>query len=173
MIELVGESCVVRQGRVNDAPSIAKYANNLNVWKNLRDAFPNPYVLSDAETWISRHAAQNQAVSFVIDVDGDAVGSIGLQIGDDIERCSAEVGYWLGEPYWGRGIVVDALAHVCAYGFETLGLLRIFAIPFAENAASQRVLEKGGFSLEGIMHRAAIKDNVVKDLAMYARLRDA
>lgn len=172
MIEFVGEHCTVRQGRATDAPSIAKYANNRNVWRHLRDAFPSPYALNDAETWLARHAAESPAVSFVIDVEGDAVGSIGLRIGADIERCGAEVGYWLGEPFWGRGIVADAVSRVCAYGFATLGLLRIYAIPFAENAASQRVLEKSGFSREGVMRRAAIKAGAIKDLLMYAKLRE-
>lgn len=173
MIELVGERCVVRGARAADASSIARHANNRKVWQNLRDMFPHPYAHSDAEAWIARHAGESPAVSFVIDVDGEAIGSIGLRIGADIERCGAELGYWLGEPFWGRGIASDAIMLTSAYGFEALGLLRIFAVPFAGNAPSQRVLEKAGFSREGVMRRAAIKDGAVQDLVLYARLREA
>jgi len=163
------QSVLLRAPKPNDAPFIAKHANNRNVWINLRDRMPHPYTQQDATAWIERVAHQQPRMSFVIDLRGEAIGGIGLVPGTDIERCSAEVGYWLGEEYWGRGIATAALDRICQYAFEDLQLLRVFATPIVWNPASFRVLEKAGFQREAIMRNACIKDDKVMDMALFAK----
>jgi RimJ/RimL family protein N-acetyltransferase len=164
-----GQSIVLRPPVPADAPAIASYANDRNVWINLRDAMPHPYSLDDAVWWLSRNCAQDPVLTFAIELEGEAVGAIGLVPGSDIERRSAELGYWIGASLWGRGIATAAVNAITSYGFSHLGLLRIFATPMRENAASRRVLEKAGFALEGIMRQCFVKDGRVRDAALYAR----
>lgn len=161
--------CTVRSFRASDVTSLARQANNRKIWLNLRDRFPHPYRRKDAVQFI-RHVCRRALpeASFAIDVDGLAVGAIGLMLREDVERVSAEIGYWIGEAYWGRGIVTEALIATTRYAVETFGLTRVYAIPFAENAASCRVLEKAGFVLEGRLRRSAIKDGIVRDQLQYA-----
>jgi RimJ/RimL family protein N-acetyltransferase len=170
-MELRTDRCVVRQFRVADAASLAHHVSDRQVWLNLRDLFPHPYTLADAEWYIARVADDVPVTRFAIDVDGDAVGSVGLVLGSDIERRSAEIGYWLGRAYWGRGIVSAAVAAVTDYAFRELDLLRVFAVPFVRNPASVRVLEKAGYQREGTMRCSAIKDGVVLDQYLYAAVR--
>jgi len=160
----------LRLPQAEDAAAIAKYANDRAVWINLRDRLPHPYSIADAVSWIDSVQSQDPAVDFIIDVNGEAVGGIGLTLGHDIERCSAEVGYWLGSEHWGRGIATAALSRICEYAFEHLGLLRVFATPIVWNPASFRVLEKAGFYREGVMRSACIKDGTVADMALYAKV---
>lgn len=155
-----------------DAEAIAKHANNREVWLNLRDRVPHPYSLEDARAWIEGINAQSPRVDFSIDVNGEVVGGIALVSGADIERYSAEVGYWVGREYWNRGIATAALERICRYGFEEHGLLRIFATPIAWNPASFRVLEKAGFEREGIMRDACVKDGKIADMLLYAKVAD-
>ncbi len=161
--------CVLRPWSEGDEPSLVRHADNYEVWRRLRDRFPHPYTRADAERWIAFAQRQEPQTHFAIEVDGEAVGGIGLEPGSDIERCSAEIGYWLGETFWGRGIITAAVRAVTCYGFETLGLTRIFAVPFANSSASIRVLEKCGYVREGVMRRSAIKEGVVLDQLLYAR----
>ncbi len=156
----------------SDAEAIAKHANNREVWLNLRDRIPHPYSVGDAQGFIDLVKDQSPRLQFGIDVDGEVVGGIGLVPGGDIESRTAEVGYWLGPEYWGRGIATAALERICRYGFEELGLLRIFATPIAWNPASFRVLEKAGFQREGIMRNACVKDGKVADMILYAKIVD-
>jgi [ribosomal protein S5]-alanine N-acetyltransferase len=165
-----GNGVALRAPVSADAPSLARHADDRNVWINLRDAMPHPYCEDDARAWIAIVASQFPRTSFIIDVAGEAAGGIGLVLGTDIERCSAEVGYWLGAAHWGRGIATAALKRVCAYAFEDLELLRVFATPMVWNPASCRVLEKSGFAREGVMANACIKDGKVVDMALYARV---
>jgi [ribosomal protein S5]-alanine N-acetyltransferase len=153
-----------------DAPSIAASANDRRIWLQLRDLFPHPYALVDAETYIAHVGALDPPLSFAIVVEGRAVGGVGLSLMSDVNRCSAEIGYWLGAEYWGRGIGTEAVRLVTAWGFKAHRLLRIFATPFADNGASRRVLEKSGFRLEGTMRCSAVKDGRVRAQALYARL---
>lgn len=153
-----------------DAEALARHANNRDIWINLRDRFPHPYTVDDAIRWIGDVSEQDPCVSLIIDLNGEAVGGIGLALGEDIERCSAEVGYWLGARHWNRGIVTSALQRICEYAFEQLGLLRVFATPLDWNPASFRVLEKAGFKREGVMQSASIKDNKVVDMVLFAKL---
>jgi RimJ/RimL family protein N-acetyltransferase len=169
--ELIGTRCTVRPFRVADAASVASEGNDRRIWLQLRDRFPHPYQLADAEAYIDRVASEDPPRSFAIVVDHRAVGGVGLQLMTDVNRRSAEIGYWLGAEYWRRGIATEALRLVTAWAFDAHGLLRIFAQPFAGNAASRRVLEKAGYQLEGLMRRSAVKDGEVRDQCLYARLR--
>ncbi len=152
-----------------DEPSMVRHANSYEVWRRLRDRFPHPYTRADAEQWIALTQRQDPQTHFAIEVSGEAIGGIGLELGSDIERRSAEIGYWLGEAFWARGITTAAVRTLTSYGFEMLGLTRIFAVPFASSSASIRVLEKCGYIREGVMRRSAIKEGVVIDQVLYAR----
>lgn len=167
---LQGARCLLRPWRAGDEDSLQANADNYNVWRNLRDVFPYPYTLEDARWWIE-HANAVDDLRLAIEVGGEAVGGIGCTAKPDVFRCTAEIGYWLGESYWGRGIVTDAVATVAPYVFETFDFVRLEAGVFARNAASARVLEKTGFVLEGRHRQAVCKDGRLLDMLMYARLR--
>jgi [ribosomal protein S5]-alanine N-acetyltransferase len=169
-IEFFGTRCIVRRFIAADAECVAAVANDRRIWLQLRDLFPHPYHLADAEDYIGRVATVDPPLSLAIVVDGRAVGGVGLQLMTDVNRRSAEIGYWLGAAYWGRGIATEAVTLVTDWAFLTHGLLRIFAQPFAANTASRRVLEKAGYELEGTMRRSAIKEGEVRDQCLYARL---
>ncbi len=151
-----------------DAESLVRHANDYEVWRTLRDRFPHPYTPRDAREWLSRQTGAFATPDFAIDLDGEAVGGIGLLPGTDIERVSAEVGYWLGRAVWGRGLATRALESMTAYAFRSLGLLRLFALPFDFNTASIRVLEKAGYSREGLLRDAAVKEGRVVSYLLYA-----
>lgn len=160
---------LLRPLRESDAAAIARHANDAEIARQLRDQFPFPYGRNDAITFIRSLADQSIASVFAIEVDGEAIGSIGLFVQADINRCSAELGYWLGRAYWNRGIATAAISRVVEWGFRELELVRVFAVPFARNRASCRVLEKAGFECEGVMRRAAIKHGEIIDQVLYAR----
>lgn len=167
-IVLTGGRCVIRPWRINDARPLAKHANNVNVARQLRDRFPHPYTLGDARTFIESVTPLRPQTNFAIEVDGEAAGGIGFSPGTDVERYSAEIGYWLGEQYWGRGIVAEAVALVSEYAFRDCRMLRLFALPFADNRQSIRVLEKAGYACEGVMRASSVKFGQPRDQAMYA-----
>jgi RimJ/RimL family protein N-acetyltransferase len=167
-LEIRLSTCVVRSWRVEDAPTVARHADNRAIWRNLRDAFPHPYSVADARRFIAAARERDPQTVFAIAVDDEPVGGIGVRPGSDVERVSAEIGYWLAEPFWGRGITTEALRAVTRYAIETFGLTRVFALPFAWNPASFRVLEKAGYALEGRLRRSAVKDGQVVDQLLYA-----
>lgn len=158
----------LRPWRPSDAGSLVRHADNVNVARQLRDRFPSPYRAADAEAFLAHAASRTPATAFAIAVDDVAVGGIGLELGADVHRYSAEVGYWLGEAYWGRGLTTAALRSITAYAFEELGLIRVFAMPFLENHVSARVLEKAGYRREGLLRRVAVKEGRVRDMLLYA-----
>jgi len=162
--------CQIRSWQPGDEPMLSYHANNRGIWLNLRDGFPHPYTPADAHQWIESVTGVTPETTFAITVGSEAIGGIGLILHDDIERCSAEVGYWLGQAYWGRGIVTAALTAFTQYAFKTFDLTRLYAVPFLRNTASLAVLEKAGYQREGIMRRSAIKDGQVEDQALYATL---
>ncbi len=162
----------IRPLRLDDAPSLVRYANNRQVWRNLRDLMPYPYGEADAYAFISHSLVAPHPTSFAIEVDGAAVGVIGVRIKEDIERNTAELGYWLGEPFWGRGILSEVVSAFTRWALNEFNLLRIEAIVFEWNPASARVLEKAGYLREGTMRRSAVKDGVVIDRWLYAYLAD-
>ena len=162
------KTCDVRSWRTSDAESLLRHANNRNIWLNLRDAFPYPYTKHDARAYIRSVRDRTPETTFAIAVDEEAVGSIGFVLRTDVERVSAEIGYWLAEPFWGRGIATEALAALTQYAIVAHGLTRIYALPFAWNLASCRVLEKAGYVLEARLRRSAIKDGEITDQMQYA-----
>jgi len=164
--------CKLRSWQPNDAESIARYANNRKIWLNLRDRFPHPYTTSDAQRWIQSALPAKPETSFAIDVAGEAVGGLGFELGTDVERYSAEVGYWLGEEFWGQGICTAVLKVATKYAIEAYDLNRIFALSFNENLPSMRVLEKAGYSEECVMRRSAFKDGRFVDQVVYAFIVD-
>lgn len=170
MLELTGARCIVRDWRRSDAESLVRHANNINVAKHLRDRFPHPYTRQDARAFLKHAAASADPTNLAIVVDGEAVGAIGYVPGRDVERFSAEIGYWLGETMWGRGIGTEALVLLTEHAFARMNVLRMFALPFADNAGSIRVLEKAGYIREGLMRSSSVKYGVVKDQLLYARI---
>jgi RimJ/RimL family protein N-acetyltransferase len=164
-------TCVVRSWQTSDVDSLARYADNRKIWINLRDAFPHPYTRRDAREFIKSVLRRTPETLFAIAVGGEAVGGIGFVLHPDVERVSAEIGYWLGEPFWGRGIVSEALAAVTTYAIETYQLTRVYALPFAWNAQSCRVLEKAGYVLEARLRNSAIKDGKLTDQLQYAYIK--
>lgn len=164
----------LRKWKKSDAESVAKYANNEKVARNLRNAFPYPYTLEDAEAYVYDcvDRGDDRRLVRAIDVGGVAVGSIGVFLGNDIAEKSAELGYWLAEEYWGNGIVSSAVCQLCKEAFETFDLVRIFAEPFSYNEGSKGVLEKAGFTFEGTMRCSAFKNGEILDQCLYSLLRD-
>ena len=167
-MELPLTSCVMRSWRMGDAEALARHGNNQKIWMNLRDAFPHPYTSHDAREFIRSLRHRVPETTFAIAVNGEAAGSVGFVLRHDVERVSAEIGYWLAEPFWGRGIATEALVAITAYAIATHSLTRVYALPFAGNTASCRVLEKAGYALEGRLRRSAIKNGVITDQLQYA-----
>jgi [ribosomal protein S5]-alanine N-acetyltransferase len=170
-VELKLSRCLLRPWRVGDEASLVRYANNRNVSRNLRDRFPYPYTAADADEWIKLAASQTRPTSFAIVVAGEAVGGTGIELGTDIFRRSAEIGYWLGEPFWGRGIATEVLRAMTEYAFAHFDICRLEAGVFDWNPASARVLEKAGYTLEGRARLGVIKDGRLGDRLLYALVR--
>jgi ribosomal-protein-alanine N-acetyltransferase len=164
--------CVVRSWQSSDLDSLVRHADNPRISDNLRDRFPSPYTRVEGEKWLAQASQLMPETNFAIESGGAVVGGIGILLGQDIERVSAEIGYWLGESVWGRGIATAAVVGLSRYALATFDLTRLFALPFADNLASRRVLEKSGYHLEGILRRSAIKNGQVRDQALYGLLRE-
>jgi [ribosomal protein S5]-alanine N-acetyltransferase len=167
-VKIALKTCLLRTWQASDLNSLVEHANSSHVWMNLRDQFPHPYMRRDGRTFLRHMRARRPETVFAIDVGGKAVGAIGFVLQKDVDRVSAEVGYWLGEQYWGRGIASEALGAITRHAIETHGLTRVFAVPFAYNQASCRVLEKNGYVLEGCLRRSAIKNGQIVDQFQYA-----
>ncbi len=168
---LSGEGFRLRPWHIDDAHSLQRHADDERVSLGLSDRFPWPYSVNDAIAFLrSPVAAVN--CSLAIEIDGDAVGGIGVRVGEGENRVSAEIGYWIGRTYWGQGVMTRVVALWCDHQFATRPLLRLQANVFASNPASARVLEKCGFAFEGTRRQAVIKRGVVVDVRMYAKLRD-
>jgi RimJ/RimL family protein N-acetyltransferase len=161
-------TCIVRPWASTDAESLHQHANNRKVSLHLRDRFPFPYERQHAATFLEWIARQPAPTVWAIEVNGEAVGGIGIEMHSDVERVSAEIGYWLGEGFWGRGIASEALHAVTAEAFKRFEITRLYAVPFADHTASVRVLEKAGYVKEGHLRQSAIKDGKVRDQALYA-----
>lgn len=164
--------CTVRSWRRGDEPSLVRHANNRNIWINLRDRFPHPYTSDDAARWMAWVLVERPETNFAIAVGEEVVGGVGYEIQPDVHRLSAEIGFWLGEAYWGRGIMTEALRAVTEQAFRTHGLARLYANVFQWNPASMRVLEKAGYAREALLRRSAVKDGQVIDQLLYAITRD-
>jgi RimJ/RimL family protein N-acetyltransferase len=161
---------VLRQWRLEDEESLVRHANDRRVSIDLRDRFPFPYTASHARDWLAKTIPADPPTNFAITdpANDEAVGGVTLMLQTDIERINAEIGYWLGVAYWGRGMMSAAVKAATTYAFEVLGLERVFAVAFTRNTGSARVLEKAGFRLEGKLLHSAVKEGIVLDQFMYA-----
>lgn len=158
----------LRQWKISDQDSLVKYANNFEISKNLTDAFPHPYTIDDAKRFIDMATNGNPTHIFAIEVNGEAVGGIGIHPQSDINRKNAELGYWLGQPFWGNGIISKAIPEIVKYGFDTFDIQRIYARPYGHNIASQKALEKNGFVLEAHIKQNLYKNDEYVDELIYA-----
>lgn len=170
-MELKLTRCTIRPWRHGDEASLARYANNRNIWRNLRDTFPHPYTLKDAEQWIRSASAENPPRNFAIIIEGEAAGGIGFVLKNDVYRNAAEIGYWLGEEFWGCGIITEAVHAMTEYAFANFDICRIQAGVYEWNPASMRVLEKAGYALEARLRKSIIKDGEMIDELIYAIMR--
>ena len=158
----------LRKPEKEDASQIARLMNNRNIWNNLRDFVPHPYQEKDALEFISNCQNEDPSVTFAIEYESQLCGVIGLILQKDVFRVSAELGFWIGEPYWGRGIATAAIKEMVNYGFKTFDLRRMYAGVFEGNIGSMRALEKAGFEKEAVLKNAIIKNNQILHLHQYA-----
>jgi ribosomal-protein-alanine N-acetyltransferase len=170
-MEIQGSAFTLRGWFDGDEASLQKHADNPNVSAFLLDRFPYPYSLNDAFIWVAFMRQQERQTNFAIAIDGQVCGGIAVDLKVDANHQEAEIGYWLAEPYWGRGIITEAVQLLTHYAFENLGIIRIQAGVFSKNTASMRVLEKAGYVKEGIMRNALIKKGEVMDKHLYAILK--
>ena len=164
----------IREWRPEDKTDLAENLNNIKVLNNLRDGLPCPYTEKDAADYINAmlNSDKEKTYAFAITLDDKVIGSIGAFRCENIHSRSAEIGYYIGEKYWGNGYMTDAVKQICAYLFANTDIIRIFADPFADNIGSCRVLEKAGFACEGILRSSAVKNGEIKDMKMYALIRE-
>lgn len=158
----------LRQWNNNDLSSLVKYANNYNIAKNLTNLFPHPYTVEHGKVFIEKANSSNAHLILAIDVQGEAIGGIGLHPQTDIHIKNAELGYWLAEPFWGNGIITSSIKQIVEKGFMELDIERIFARPFGTNIGSQKVLEKAGFNLEARLEKTIFKNGEYLDELIYA-----
>ena len=164
--------CRLRPWRAADRPTLLRYADNRRIWLNLRDRFPHPYGPAEADAWLGYAAAAPPPEGvWAIDLQGEAIGALAIERGQDVERASAEIGYWLAEPFWGRGLMTAAVCCASEHALAAPDLYRLYAPVFAWNAVSMRVLEKAGYEREGVLRRSAVKDGQLIDCVLYARTR--
>jgi RimJ/RimL family protein N-acetyltransferase len=163
--------CTLRSWRADDLDALLRHADNPRIAAQLRDRFPHPYTAADAEAWIGIASAESPVASFAIVVGDEAVGGIGVTLGTDVFRRSAEIGYWLGEPFWGRGIATEALRAVTEYALQYFDICRLETGVFEWNPASMRVLEKVGYLREGRARLGVTKDGRTGDRVLYGLVR--
>ena len=168
-MELRLKRCTIREYRLDDAESLAKHANNRRVWLALRDLFPHPYAIENAHEFLRQATTEKPTTKFCIDLEGATAGGIGIRLGEDVHRHVGQLGYWLGEEFWGRGIMTEAVSEFVNYCFKKFPLHRIYAEAYANNLASARVLEKAGFVLEGRLRKNVVKDGKVLDSLLFAK----
>ena len=166
-------NCILRKWRPSDAKDLAAALNNEKILNNLRDGLPFPYTEQDARDYITAmlSSEENSTFAYTITIEDRAVGSIGVFRQANMHRQTAELGYYLAEEYWGRGIMTEAIRQLCEIVFDTTDILRIYAEPFAYNTGSRRALEKSGFCYEGTMKNNAVKNGKVLDMALYSLTR--
>jgi RimJ/RimL family protein N-acetyltransferase len=171
MIRLTNANVTLREFTPDDKYRLAELANNPKISINLRDGFPNPYTISDAESFLEKYAKLDSSQILAIEYNGVYAGNIGLHKGNDVYRKSAELGYFLGEPFWNLGIMTKAVNLICDFGFKNMDIVRIHAGIFEYNPASMRVLEKCGFKMEGIFEKSVIKNGAFFNEIRYAKLK--
>ena len=166
-------NCKIRRWELSDARDLATALSNKKIQDNLRDGLPYPYTEQDGKEFISAmlSANENDTFAFAITVNGKAIGSIGAFRQANIHNKTAELGYYIAEDYWGKGIMTEAVKQLCDYVFSHTDIIRIYAEPFAYNIGSCRVLEKAGFQYEGTLRSNALKNGNVLDMKMYSKLK--
>ena len=164
-------TCTLRNFRFGDENSLQQNADNIAVWQNLRDSFPHPFSLNDAINWISMNNAFQKPLNLAITVDDRVVGGIGILQQTDIYRLNGEIGYWLGEPFWNKGIMSEAVPAMINYTFANFEIIRVYASVFEHNLASMRVLEKAGFHQEAIHQKAIFKNGVLLDEYLFTIIK--
>ncbi len=162
----------LRPWEISDLDSLVKYANNWQIAKNMTDGFPFPYSENNGKSFIEFATKDSPIHIFAIDIDGQAVGGIGIHPQADIHRRNAELGYWLAESFWGQGIISSAVKQTIDFAFATYDIDRVFARPFGTNIPSQKILEKNNFSIEGKFEKVLIKDGILLDELVYAIRRE-
>lgn len=163
----------IRKWQIEDAEQVKNIMNE-NITNNLRDGIPYPYTVKNAKEFILKtlETDPNTQYAWAILADDIVIGSIGVTRKDNIHRLTAEMGYYIGEEYWGKGIMTKVVKQVCEYIFQHTDIIRIFAEPFSHNIGSCKVLEKAGFTCEGVLHKNAIKNGKILDMKMYAIVKD-
>jgi [ribosomal protein S5]-alanine N-acetyltransferase len=172
-LELISGNIKLREFKKSDAQRFAELGNNENISRNLRDGFPNPFTFEHAEEFIQRWMALDPVTVFAIEYQGEYVGNISLSKGKDVYRKSAEIGYFIGEPYWNKGIATAAVNLITEYGFKNLDIVRIHTGVYEHNTASQHVLEKCGFKKEGVFQKAVFKRDNFWNEVRYAKINGA
>lgn len=171
-LQLPQPGVLLRPWSFADAPALVKYANDPRIAENLRDTFPYPYTQQDAEFYLCLMADQQRDLHLAFEVGGEAVGSIGVHFKTDVRRRSAEIGYWLGQPYWGHGLATAAVQQVSEYVFANFDVCRLYAVVFETNLGSARVLEKAGYELEAVLRKSVVKNNQTLDSRLYATIKE-
>ena len=172
-MEICFEGIVLRPWSISDATKLALIADNKKIAENLRDGFPFPYSLKDARDWLNIILPENHPPKFfAITIDKQLAGSIGIVTKTDIYRKNFEIGYFLSEKFWGKGIAIKAIKAATSYAFRDFDIVRIYAEPFSDNAGSRKALEKAGFKLEATLKRNVIKNGIIKDSCIYSVLRE-
>lgn len=169
-MDIARKKCILREWRWKDKASLIHNANNYKVAKMVKDRFPYPYDETAADNWLRLVVQELPKTNFAIVVQDKAVGGIGFEMQSDIFYRSAEIGYWLGEDYWGRGIMTEAVKSVTAYAFQNFDICRLYAGVFATNPASCRVLEKAGYQFEGRLKKSITKFGQTIDQLMFAKV---
>ena len=171
-VRLQTDLCLLRPWRMEDAPGLAAGLNNRNIWLHLRDWVPHPYAVEDAKAYLQRVIPPQTEHAVCIEVDRAVAGGMSIRVGSNVHRRTAELGYWLAEPLWRRGIMTEAVRAFVPACFGAFELDRIFAYTYSNNPASAKVLEKAGITFEGRLRKNAIKDGEVLDSLLYARIRE-
>lgn len=172
-MEILFEGIILRPWSILDAAQLAAIANNKNIADNLRDGFPVPYSLSDAKNWLDIILPENIPPRFfAVTLDKSLIGSVGIVTKGDIYRKNVEIGYFLAEEYWGKGIATKVIKAATSYAFNNFDIVRVYAEPFADNPGSRRALEKAGFSLEATLKRNVVKNGIIKDSCIYSVLKE-
>ena len=172
-MEIFFEGIILRPWSVYDAAQLVIIADNKNIADNLRDALPFPYSIEDARNWLNMILPENvPPMFFAITVAEILVGSIGIVKKSDIYRKNFEIGYFVAEDHWGRGIATKAIKAATSYAFKDFDIVRVYAEPFADNISSRRSLEKAGYNLEATLKRNVIKNGIIKDSCIYSVLKE-
>jgi ribosomal-protein-alanine N-acetyltransferase len=172
-MQIESDDIILKPWILHNAQELAVMANNKNISDNLRDGFPHPYSYDDAVNWLTGTIMINKPPRFfAIYFDNNLAGSIGLVLKEDIYRRNGEIGYFLDEKLWGKGIITQAIKAITSYGFRNFDLVRIYAEPFADNHGSRRALEKAGFKCEAIFRKNVIKNGIIKDSCIYSVLKE-